>query len=180
MNAVSSRAMRRWLPLAVAGGLWLAAVGCQKDQPPAQAQKKKEPVVVDGLSEDWRLDNPECAQGRKVDQVAPGSPEAVLRQVFEAATGPDDEAGFQKFYATLDPEQYTEEWAKTEFWGRIRQHVEKYVGGPQDLTFIVCREDRKSDEQTKLFVYSKEKSKTPPPYGLRKRDGQWRIEFFTP
>lgn len=153
--------------------------GCKKDEPPP-APQKKEPVVRDGLSEDWRLDHPECAEARKIETAEPGTPEALLLQVFAAASGPASEEKFQQFYAVLDPEKYTEEWARTQFWERIRTHVDKYVEGPDRPTYIVCREDRKSDEQTKLFVFSKVSSKSHTPYGFRKRDGQWRIEFFTP
>jgi hypothetical protein len=185
MNAVPGPAVRRWLPVwlptLLACGLLLVVTGCKKDEPaPPQARQKAEPVIKDGLSEDWRLDHPECSEARKIEKPAPDSPEALLRQVFAAASGPDDAAGFQRFYETLDAEQYTEEWARSQFWGRIREHVAKYVESPQDPTYIVCREDRRSDEQIKLYVFSKEKQKTHTPYGFRKRDGQWRIEFFTP
>lgn len=170
----------RWIRFAVGVALLMAAVACKKEEPPPQPEKKAEPAVKDGLGEDWRLDHPECAEARKIEKAEPGSPEALLRQVFEAASAPDSEESFQKFYAALDPEKYTDQWARTEFWGRIRTHVDKYVEGPQDPTYIVCREDRRSDEQTKLFVFSKVSSKSHTPYGFRKRDGQWRIEFFTP
>ena len=181
----------RWLAFTAAFGLVaVAAVACKKDGAPAAsgggaaaegAAKKAPPAVRDGLSEDWRLDHPDCPDARKVTTPVEGTPEATLWQVFQAASGPDTEEGFQKFYAAMDPDKYTEEWARAQFWERSRGHVSKYVESETDPSFIVCRTEPKSETRTKLYIFSKDSTKTHTPCGLEKiGDGPWKIEFFTP
>lgn len=172
---------RRAVLHAVARGLLLLPLllaGCKREAPAPATPA--EPAVRDGLTRDWRTLNSECASGRRVEKPQPGSADEVLWQVYGAALAADDDASFARFYALLDSDRYTEDWAKTQFWSRLRSHVTKYVAAPDNPSFIVCREEKKSEDQIKIFVFSSDPKKSHTPYGLKKIDGAWRIEFFTP
>ena len=136
--------------------------------------------IRDGLSDEWRLDHPECTHAKKVTSPDPGSPEEVVLNVYRAALAPDTEEAFQQFYAQLDDTKYSEEEARRHFWGRLREHVDKYVEGPDDPTYILCRIAKKTgrEDYVKLFVLSKVKTKSNPPYGMVQRGNRWVIEFF--
>ena len=193
MSSVLRHSRVSLLAVFVTLGMFLAlgATGC-KDKGGGGSKKSsssrvtptgpEEPEMRDGLDSDWRLEHSECKKARKIESPDPGSAEETLRLMFAVASGPDSEEAFQKFYGFLHPERYAEDFARRQFWGRIREHVAKYVESPDDPTYIICREQTKSgrDDYIKYYVFSKVKSKSHTPYALVRVGESWLIEFFTP
>jgi hypothetical protein len=121
---------------------------------------------------------PDCALNRKVTNPGPDAPESAIAAMYAAALGPDDEAGFQRFYANFLP-KHNEGWVREQYWPRLRQHVHKYVVSEKPLSFHICRETRQSDGGVKMFVRSNDSTKSDPPIAVVRTADGWRVDTFT-
>ncbi len=134
-----------------------------------------------GISEDWMLDHPNCIGAHWVREYKAGTPEGVIWKLYEAALGDDSDEGFKKFFGLLEAERNSnEKFIRDQHWPRFRKRVKTYVKDENDPSFIVCREVKRGDDETKVFVFSNDPNKGPTPYPMKKVNGEWRISMFTP
>ena len=107
-----------------------------------------------------------------------GSPEWVIAELYASASSKvDDEASFARFYKQFGNSK-DEQWVRTQYWPRTRQHVAKYIdeGG----NFKLCRRKDDGDSKVRFFVKSNDTSKSDPPITLEKnKDGVWSVSKFS-
>ena len=121
----------------------------------------------------------DCPLDEEVRNPPAGSPEAVVAALYEAAIAPDADAAFDRFYAQFGP-GHARAWVRDQYWPRIRKHVDKYLTGRNPVAFRICRRVQSGDDAVKLFIRSYDSRKSDPPITLRKHEGQWKVDFFTP
>jgi hypothetical protein len=132
-------------------------------------------------SEKIKVD-PRCELNEKVEAPDENSAEWVIHELYTAAasTG-DDEANFQRFYKHFDAST-AEKWARDQYWPRLKTHVSKYIDGDAEvgISFTICERRQETPDSVKLFIRSKDSSKSNPPITLKKMpDGTHKIVFFT-
>ncbi len=127
--------------------------------------------------------DPRCQLSEKVTAPAEGSPEWVLQELYTAATSPDDDASFQRFYRHFDATSTAEQWARTQYWPRIRQHVAKYLDNPgaSPAHFTLCERRVEGADTIRFSIRSNDPQKTNPPITIRKdpASGQQKVIFFS-
>jgi hypothetical protein len=128
--------------------------------------------------------DPRCPLGERVTAPAEGSPEWVIQELYTAAAAQgDDEANFQRFYKHFDPTSTAENWARTQYWGRVRKHVAKYLDNPGGTPahFTICERRNEGPETFRISVRSNDPAKMNPPITV-KRDpatGRNMVIFFS-
>jgi hypothetical protein len=127
--------------------------------------------------------DPKCALSENVTAPAQGSPEWVIQEIYTAATSTgDDEANFQRFYKQFDATQTAESWARSQYWGRVKQHVPKYVDNPggSPAHYTLCERRVEGPDTTRFSIRSNDPAKMNPPITVRKDgSGQNRVIFFS-
>lgn len=150
----------------------LVVLGCREG-----AEGGKSPGgagVVAAASVDSR-----CPEGKVVSTGDRESPEGTLFLAFQAAMGPDDEAGFAAFRALWHPDALTSH-VREQIWPRVREHVGKYVAGPGDATYTACRRVDLGGGRIKVFARCDAPEKSDPPTILLATESGWVIEVMTP
>lgn len=128
--------------------------------------------------------DPRCPLGEKVTSPAEGSPEWVIQELYTAAISQgDDEANFQRFYKHFDTTSTAESWARSQYWGRIKQHVAKYLDNPGGTPahFTVCERRNEAPDTLRFSIRSNDPAKMNPPITV-KRDpasGRQQVIFFS-
>ena len=126
--------------------------------------------------------DPRCQLSEKVTTPATGSPEWVIQELYSAATAPDDDASFQRFYKHFEPST-EERWARTQYWPRLRQHVAKYLDNPgsSPAHYTICERRAEGPETTRFSIRSQDPQKSNPPITIRKdpASGRALVTFFS-
>lgn len=119
----------------------------------------------------------QCPVNRKVTSDDLGQIGGAIYKAFRAALrGPE---GFEEFQSAFVPDA-DRAHLKTQIFPRVMQHVAKYVEGPDDPTFTLCRIEQQNPQRVKVFVLSRDPQKSDPPSILVLQDGKWLIDTMTP
>jgi hypothetical protein len=176
----------RWLLAPLAGALLLVAApsGCERNK----FNGPNDPNLVGmGLPETQsgptrpKMEQ-ECELSETIKAPEEGSPEALIKNLLEAASSPeDDEASFEKFYAQFPASKNRSE-VKSLYWPRARTHAKKYlVAGEEGVVFMVCRRVDQPKGGVKLFIKSFDEDKSNPPIGFAKDEsGKYKVSVYTP
>lgn len=173
----------------------LLAGSCKGEQPPPA------PPAPEGPSRAASTGAPASAgSGRAESAAAPGSVERVhsrcpanqavtsgdlgevggaLYRAYQAALKGNTPEAFDEFQAAFHPDA-DRNHLKTQIFPRVVEHVAKYVAGPSDPSFTLCRVEKQTPERVKVFVQSRDPKKSDPPSLLVLRDGKWLLDSMTP
>lgn len=103
----------------------------------------------------------------------------ALFHAYRAALKGNTADAFNDFLAAFHPDA-DRNHLKTQIFPRVVEHVGKYVAGPSDPTFTLCRIEQQSPERVKVFVQSRDARKSDPPVILVLHEGKWLIDAMTP
>lgn len=103
----------------------------------------------------------------------------ALYRAYQAALKGNTPEAFEEFQAAFQPEA-DRNHLKTQVFPRVVEHVGKYVAGPSDPSFTLCRVEKQTDDRVKVFVQSRDPKKSDPPSLLVLRDGKWLLDSMTP
>jgi hypothetical protein len=153
--------------------------GAAEPAAPASAAAADAPTPVNPTEQGGPDPNrPYCPLNKKIENPAPGTAEGTVAELYRAALGPDDDASFDRFYATFFS-HHKRDWVRQQYWPRARQWVRTYVTQEDPMTFFVCREER-SDDSVKMFIRSNDPKKSDPPITVKRDGGRWLVDFYTP
>ncbi|MFT7578634.1 MAG: hypothetical protein ACI9MR_000292 [Myxococcota bacterium] len=160
----------------------LAGVGCGNERRISDEQAEKGLALPDSTSTTRKISlGNRCKLDEVVKAPAEGTPEWVVQQVYEAAAADEDnDANFGRFYAHFDA-SIKKDWARKQYWPRIRRTVEKYLIGDKaaGAEFKICRREKK-DGTVKMWIHSQDDKKSNPPVTVAQDDaGKWKITFFS-
>ena len=131
---------------------------------------------------------PGCQQVRRtlgirttIDSPAPGSPEALVRDVLAAALEKDESKGWKAYRDLLHSDQVasaaSEKTWRTMNFPTLRRKVRLYLEDDTKPVYELSYREEVGQRSVKLFVFN-EKSEIPTPCTMKpdaKRDGSWRI-----
>lgn len=177
MSLEARRAGLALIVASVALVVWLTCLGGCKPKPDYErglglpdTSASRERVKMD----------PRCELGEVVSAPAEGTPEWVIRDILTAATGPEGEAGFDRFFKHFKGEK-DEAWVRRQYWPRAREHASKYLEEGDGVVYTICRRKEQPDGGLKIFIKSHEATKSNPPITVKKNaDGVWKVVFYTP
>lgn len=120
-----------------------------------------------------------CPANQSVASGDLGEVGGALYRAYQAALKGDTPEAFDEFQAAFQPDA-DRAHLKTQIFPRVVEHVGKYVAGPSDPSFTLCRVERQTPARVKVFVQSRDPKKSDPPSLLVLRDGKWLIDSMTP
>ncbi len=103
----------------------------------------------------------------------------ALYRAYQAALKGNTSEAFEEFQAAFHADA-DRNHLKTQIFPRVVEHVGKYVAGPSDPSFTLCRIEKQTPERVKVFVQSRDPRKSDPPSILVLRDGKWLLDAMTP
>lgn len=130
------------------------------------------PATMDRVTSRCPANQP--VTGGNLDEVG-----GALYRAYQAALKGNTPEAFEEFQAAFQPEA-DRNHLKTQIFPRVVEHVGKYVAGPSDPSFTLCRVEKQTPDRVKVFVQSRDQKKSDPPSLLVLRDGKWLIDSMTP
>jgi len=121
-----------------------------------------------------RCTNPQRVTSGNLSEVG-----GALYLAYQAALKGNTPDAFAEFVQAFTPDA-DREHLKGQVFPRVVEHVGKYVAGPSDPSFTLCRVEKQTPERVKVFVQSNDTRKSDPPSLLVLRDGRWLIDTMTP
>ncbi len=120
-----------------------------------------------------------CPANQSVTSGDLGEVGGALYRAYQAALKGNTPEAFDEFQAAFHPEA-DRNHLRTQIFPRVVEHVAKYVVGPSDPSFTLCRVEKQTPERVKVFVQSRDPKKSDPPSLLVLRNGQWLLDSMTP
>jgi hypothetical protein len=179
----SAKVQLPWTRLALGLVIMLVSVACDNKRSQLTQEEIDNGVRTRKAPTNAAPVDPRCQLSEKVTAPAQGSAEWVLQELYTAALGPDDDASFQRFYKHFDTASTAENWARTQYWPRLRQHVAKYLDNPgaTPAHFTLCERRNEGPETFRFSIRSNDPKKSNPPITVRKdpASGQHKVIFFS-
>ncbi|MGM0576588.1 MAG: hypothetical protein ACQEXJ_12735 [Myxococcota bacterium] len=135
------------------------------------------------------VSGPALADGypKRVSEPAEGTPEHVVMEALDAATGDDEEEAFQAYLKLVHPDRKATQRAIEQLrrysWKRFRRQAPDYLakGEGGAVAFVVKRRDPEVDDEStrhvRLFLdpVEDERRTYPTPIRLQRHEGRWLI-----